>query len=238
MSGWGPRRFWTDVSVRPADGGGHALWLDDRAARTPGKLPLVLPTAALAAAVAAEWQAQDREIRPQAMPMTRMANSAIEKVAPRLPEVAAAVAAYGSADLLCYRAPGPPELVRRQAAWDAPLAWAAQRYGARLVLAQGVMPVAQPPQALARLGAAVAAHPPFPLTALHDLVALTGSLVLGLAAAEDHLPAAEAWRLSRIDEDWQAEQWGADAEATAAADARRLDLDLAKRFLVLARTPD
>lgn len=238
MSGaWAPKRFWTEAGVAPAEGGWTVL-LDGRQAKTPGKSPLVLPSCALAEAVAAEWQAQERELDPETMPFTKMANSAIEKVAPLRPEIAQMVAEYGGTDLLCYRAPGPEELIRRQRAWDRMLDWAEERFGARLVATEGVMHVPQDGAALERLAAEVHAVGPYELAALHDLVALTGSLVLGLAVAQDHLALDEAWALSRIDEDFQAEQWGADDEASAVAARKRRDLEQAKRFLDLVRLPD
>jgi chaperone required for assembly of F1-ATPase len=225
MSGWAPRRFWTEATVRAEDDG-FAVLLDGRQVRTPGKAALLLPTRALAQAVAAEWQAQEREIRPQTMPFTRMANTAIEKVRPQKAGVVAEIARYGATDLLCYRAPGPAELQLRQREWDAPLDWAARRHGARLLPTEGVIPVAQP------------AQDAFGLTGLHDLVALTGSLVLGLAVAEDALGVDEGWRLSRLDEDWQAEQWGVDDEAAAAAALKRRGFGEARAFLDLCRQPD
>jgi chaperone required for assembly of F1-ATPase len=229
------KRFWTRAEAVP-DAGGHAIHLDGKPVRTPAKAPLILPTPALAQAVVAEWQAQGDRIDPAAMPLTRSANSAIDKVAPAQAEVARIVASYGATDLLCYRAGSPGTLVAAQMAWDAPLDWAKSAIGVHLRVVQGVMPVAQDPAALAILGRRVAGFPPFELTALHDLVALSGSLVLGLAVADGALAADEAWRLSRIDEDFQIAQWGEDVEAAAAAARRQGDFLHAQRFLALART--
>lgn len=216
---WGPRRrFWTAASTQ-AQADGHAVLLDDRSLRTPAGSPLVVPTAALAAAIATEWNALATEILPDRLPLTRAANAAIDRVAPDPAPVADAVAAYGGTDLLCYRADGPAELVDRQAAaWDPWLAWAAARYGAPLLTATGIMHQPQPPASLAALRTAVGAADPFTLTALHELVALSGSLILGLAVADAALDPITAWALSRLDETWQAEQWGIDAEAEAAAE--------------------
>jgi chaperone required for assembly of F1-ATPase len=234
VSGWQRKRFWKEVSV-VAEAGGFGLRLDDRVLRTPGKAPLVVPGAALAEAVAAEWRAQDGGIDPGAMPFTRMSNSAIEKVAPEAGAVARTVAEYGATDLTCYRAEAPAALVARQAAWDPMLDWAAEALGARLVPTPGVMPVPQDGAALARLGGAVRALGPFELAAFHDLVALSGSLILGFAVARDRLTAAEGWRLSRIDEDWQSEVWGRDDEAAIVADRKFSEFRFAKSYFDLVR---
>ncbi len=237
MTGWKAKRFWKAAAAAP-EGEGFAVRLDGRPVRTPAKRPMILPTRAMAEAVAAEWAAVGAEVDPRRMPVTRAANAAIDKVATQFDEVAAMIAAYGGSDLLCYRATGPEALVRAQAAaWDPMLDWAARTYGARLVATQGVVPVAQPPEAVARLAAEVFACSPFQLTALHDLVALTGSLVLGLAATGEGVDAHDLWRLSRFDEDWQAAEWGEDAEAVAAAERKRGDFLSAGRFWRLAAVP-
>jgi chaperone required for assembly of F1-ATPase len=221
MAEWAPKRFWTAAAVAPRDAG-FGVVLDGRPLRTPAKHELLVPTRALAQAIADEWEAQVEVLVPATMPMTRMSNTAIDRVAGQHAEVAAYVAGYGATDLLCYRDAGPGELARRQAAgWDPILDWAAQTFGARLRTTGGVMPVTQPTEALDRLGAAVAGVDAFALTGLHDLVSLSGSLVLGLAVLRGRLGPDEAWTLSRIDEDWQIEQWGSDAEAEEAAGNRR-----------------
>ena len=237
MTGWQARRFWTTVSVEP-EGAGFAVRLDARPVKTPAKQPLTLPTRAMAEAVAAEWAAVEAGIDPRRMPVTRAVNAAIDKVAAQFDEVTALVAAYGGSDLLCYRAAAPEALARAQAeAWDPLLDWAARAHGARLVTTRGVVPVAQPPEAVARLAAAVSACSAFQLTALHDLVALTGSLVLGIAATGEGFDPDELWRLSRIDEDWQAALWGRDEEAAEAAERKRADFLRAGRFWTLASLP-
>lgn len=234
IGGWKAKRFWTDVSVREAEGG-FAVFLDARQVMTPGKLPLIVPTRAMAEAIAEEWQAQQDEIQPLTMPVTRAANSAIERVRPQQPEVAAMLAAYAETDLTCHRAETPPELVERQArAWDPLLDWAAAAHGARLTPTRGVLPVGQPPASLAALSARVAALDPFQLTALHDLVTLSGSLILGLAVAERHLDPETAWAMSRIDEEWQIEQWGRDEEADEAMEIKRAQFLQADRFWALS----
>lgn len=230
MSVWAARRFWTTASAVPVEGG-YTVHLDARPVRTPLKAPLVVPTLALAEAIAAEWQAQEGTVNPETMPFTRTANSAIDKVAPQMDEVAAMLAAYGGSDLLCYRAEGPPELVQRQAeAWDPILIWALEAIGSDLVVTAGVMHVEQPPEALMRLHQRVAALTPFQLAAFHDLVALSGSLVLALAVTQRRVTAVEAWTLSRIDEDWQISLWGEDEEAAEVAARKEAAFLQADRF--------
>ena len=230
MSEWAAKRFWKEATVGEEEDG-HVVLLDGRPIRTPSRAPLALPTRALAAAVAEEWDRQEEIIRPATMPMTRFANTAQDRVAPEFDAVARMVAAYGETDLLCYRAEGPAELVRRQReAWDPLLDWAAERFAARLHPTAGVVPVAQPAEALDRLAVAVMDRSPWRLTALHELVVLTGSLVAGLAVAEGVRTPEDAWTLSRIDEDWQISQWGSDSEAEAAAARRRAEFLDAVRF--------
>jgi len=233
MSAWAARRFWTDATVR-AEAGGHAVMLDARPVRTPLKVPLILPTEDLAQEIAAEWQAQGDVVDPATMPFTRTANSAIDTVTPHLQTVAAQISAYGGSDLLCYRATGPQALILRQAqAWDPLLEWAVRDLDAPLVQTFGIMPVAQPQDSLAALAARVGALGPFHLAAFHDLVALSGSLLLGLAVSAGRITAPEAWGLSRLDEDWQADQWGADEEAAAVAALKRQAFLTADRFFAL-----
>lgn len=237
MSEWKARRFWTSASVRLAGAGdGWEVVLDARPLRTPGKRPLLLPTRALAEAVAAEWDAQSDLIDPHAMPLTRAANSAIEKVAPQFHEVVLMLGEYGGTDLLCYRAEAPEALVTREAeGWDPLIDWAATELRAPLRITHGVVPVPQDPTVLLKLQAEIAALDPFGLTALHDLVTLPGSLVLGLAVIRGRLDAAAAHRLSRIDEEFQAEGWGRDAEADEAAAGRLAAMLDAERFWRLGR---
>lgn len=233
MSAWTPRRFWTAAGVVPAEGG-FTVALDDKPVRTPLKAMLVLPTEALAHEIVAEWQAVEGKVDPARMPFTRMANSAIDKVAPQIEAVAAMLAEYGGSDLICYRAERPAGLVAQQAErWDPLLAWAAADLSAPLVATSGVMHRAQPEPSLAALHRAVRAFTPFQLTAFHDLVALSGSLVLALAVTRGRLGAEEAWALSRIDEAWQIQEWGEDEEAAEVAALKRGDFLRADRFFGL-----
>ncbi|MFO1202169.1 MAG: ATP12 family protein [Tabrizicola sp.] len=230
MSVWSARRFWTTASAVPVEGG-YTVHLDGRPVRTPLKAPLILPTMGLAEAVAAEWQAQDGKVRPETMPFTRTANSAIDKVAAQQAEVVDMLAAYGDSDLLCYRAEGPADLVARQAAgWDPLLDWAAKALHAPLVATAGVIHIEQPGESLEALHAQVAALTPFQLSAFHDLVAISGSLILALAVTQGRLTAEEAWSLSRIDEDWQISLWGEDEEAAENASLKREAFLQADRF--------
>lgn len=227
------KRFWTRAASRP-EAAGFGVSLDARPLKTPAGLPLVVPTEALAGAIAAEWDALADTIAPERLPLTRAANAAIDRIAPRPEPVVDALADYGQNDLLCYRATGPDALVSRQAAaWDPWLIWSARALHAPLVAVAGVIHQPQPPGSLAALRDAVAAHDPFALAGLHSLVSLSGSLLLGLAVSRGALAPEAAWELARLDETWQAEQWGIDAEAGAAAEAARADFLSAARLLAL-----
>ncbi len=235
MSGWSAKRFWTRADVVEQDAG-FAVELDGRPVKTPAKAPLVLPTRALAEAVAAEWDAQQGHVRPETMPLTRWSNSAIDTVTPQFDAVVEIVAAYGATDLVCYRAETPAGLVARQAeGWDPLMQFAARDLGAPLVATTGVIPVAQPPASLARLEAAVRTLDPFALTAFHDLVSLSGSLVLGFAVIRGVAAPEALWDVSRLDEAWQAEVWGSDDEAEAAAALKRQTFLDAFKFHELSR---
>ena len=230
MSGWVPKRFWTDAAVVP-NGEAFAVALDGRPVRTPLKARLTVPTRVFAEEVAREWQAQGEVIDPSIMPATRLANAAIDKVEAQREEVVEMLVSYGGSDLLCYRAEGPEALVGRQRErWDPLLAWAHQALGAELRIATGVMPVEQTEADLQSLRAPVEVMDPFELAALHDLVVLSGSLVLALAVTEGRLSAEEAWSLSRLDEEYQIEEWGEDEEAAEAAARRRAAFLDAARF--------
>ncbi|SHE64554.1 Chaperone required for the assembly of the F1-ATPase [Ruegeria intermedia] len=230
MSDWKPKRFWTSSAVVETDGG-YTVELDGRRVKTPAKAALVLPTRAMAEAVAREWDAQEKEIDPATMPFTRSANAAIDKVTHQHAEVADMLADYGDSDLLCYRATHPRELARRQAEqWDPALDWAAETLGARLQVVAGVVHQPQPAEAVNRLRDMVHALDAFRLAAFHDLVSLSGSLILGFAAARNWRKPDEIWRISRLDESWQAEQWGDDDEAVQAAEIKRAAFLHAKQF--------
>ena len=230
------KRFWKTVALVAADDGGFGVTLDARPVRTPARVPLVLPTRALADAVLAEWAAQGDEVDPRTMPMTGLSNAAIDRVLPDPSLFVTQIAAYAETDLLCYRADAPATLVARQAdAWDPLLAWARTRYGIALKVTAGIVHVAQPPETLARLRTAVAAQDAHALAALSPLVTIGGSLVAALAVAERMIDADAAFDLTHLDELWQVERWGEDALATEARTLRRADFIAAARFLDLSR---
>ena len=214
MSEWAMKRFWKVVEIAEADDG-YSVTLDGRSVMTPAKRALVMPTRGIADQVAREWDAQVDTVDPGKMPWTRSANAAIDKVATQRAEVIEHLAGYAGSDLVCYRAEGPDTLVARQAkAWGGLLDWVEAQFSARLAITEGVMPIEQEPSQVAALVGTMQAMSDFQLTGFHDLVTLSGSYVIGLAAAENHLPADELWSISRLDEDWQIEQWGEDEEAS------------------------
>jgi chaperone required for assembly of F1-ATPase len=230
MGDWKQKRFWKEVSVAETEGG-FTVELDGRRVKTPAKALLELPTAKMARAIAAEWDAQEDGVDPETMPFTRSANAAIDKVRHQHGEVADMLAEYGDSDLLCYRAENPQGLVRRQAEqWDPALDWADSVLGARLQPRSGVLHQPQDKAALGVLSGQVHAMSDFQLAAFHDLVSISGSLVLGFAAAKGWRKPEEIWLISRLDEIWQEEQWGPDEEALIAAAAKRGAFLHAKAF--------
>ncbi len=234
MSDWQPKRFWKTATATACEGGFTVL-LDKRSVRTPAKSALTVPTMAMAQAIAAEWDAQEDKIDPGTMPVTRGANATIDKVRTQRHEVIGLLAEYGDSDLLCYRAAGPEELIKRQAdGWDPMLAWADAELGVRLRVGEGVMHVEQQPQALAKLYQEVAAFDDFALAGVHDLISLSGSLILALAITKNGISVEDAWGLSRIDEHWQIEQWGEDEEAAEAESVKRSAFLDAARFYRLS----
>jgi chaperone required for assembly of F1-ATPase len=224
------KRFWTHAAVTPDRG----VALDGKPVRTPGRAALILPTDALAEAVAAEWNGVGDTLDPRAMPLTGLANAAIDRVAPDPAAFAAGLSRYAASDLVCYRADGPEPLIERQrAAWDPVIAWAQRRYDVSLAVTTGVIPIAQPSATLARLADATAALDPFALAAASPIVTITGSLLLFLALNEGALTPDAAWSAAQLDEDWQAELWGEDPLAADTRAARRREYDAAVRFLSL-----
>lgn len=226
-----PKRFYKSVTVSD-EGNGFAVLLDGRGIRTPAKNKLVVPSSAMAEAIAAEWAAQGEHINPATMPVTRLVNTALDAVSEKMSEVADDIAAYAGNDLLCYRAEAPAGLVSRQAAaWDPPLAWAEKALGAKLNVQTGIMHVEQPAAALASLRAALDRFEAIELAALHIMTTLTGSAVLALAHAEEELSLEDAWAAATVDEDWQSAQWGRDTEAEARLAERLAEFTAASRCL-------
>lgn len=224
------KRFYKAASLGE-DGG---VLLDGRPVRTPARAPLVLPSAALGDAVVAEWAAQGDEVNPRSMPLTGLANAAIDRVAADAQVFADGLARYAEADLLLYRAAEPEELVARQAAaWDPLLGWAAARYDVSFTVTTGIVHRAQPAATIERLREVVRARDAFALAGLAPLVTVGGSLVAALAVAEGAIGADQAFLATQVDEDWQAERWRADTLAVAARAAREADFLAGARFLAL-----
>ncbi len=227
------KRFYKEVSAAPAEGG-FVIRLDGRPVRTPKKAELKLPTEALAEAVAAEWRAQGERIEPASMPLCRLANTAIDWVRPERKQVCALIAGYGETDLVCYPAPEPEELAARQAAaWRPLLDWATRRYDARLRATRSLQPAPQDAAALAALRQAVDRYDDMRLMALHDLVTISCSLVIGLALAEGEIDLEQGWAAAQADELFQAERWGEDEEAASRRARLKGELAAALRFLEL-----
>jgi chaperone required for assembly of F1-ATPase len=225
------KRFWKEVTAEP-EGTGWTIRLDGRPVRTPARAPLVVPTPALADAIADEWRGASDTIDPRAMPLTGLANAAIDRVAPDPAAFANGLARYAEADLACYRAEGPSALAARQEErWDALLGWARRRYDVDFATTTGITHVAQPPATVERLAHAVESLDPFRLAGLSPLVAAGGSLVAALAVLERAFSAEDAWTAVSIDDQWQREQWGSDADAETALENRRRDFMAGARFL-------
>jgi chaperone required for assembly of F1-ATPase len=233
------KRFWDNAVAVPRPEGGHAVLLDGRPLRLPGGAALATRSAALAEAIAAEWQAaggaKDGEMSMEEVPLTRLLGTAQDRVAPNPAAMVEGLARYGETDLLCYRAEDPTLAVMQAREWQAWLDWAAEAHGARLVVTEGLMPVPQPAESLARLRDALAARRVEELAALGLAVPVLGSLVLGLAMAEGRLGAEEAHRLASLDETFQETRWGEDAEALDRRARGAADVALAERFLSLVR---
>ena len=227
------KRFWKDASVTP-DGDGWAISLDGKPVRTPARKPLVVPTESLAEAIADEWNSAGERVDPRAMALTGLANAAIDRVAEDPESFAAGLATYGESDLLCYRAAAPRALAERQEkGWDPLLAWARRRFDVDFRTSCGIVHVQQPEATTRRLAHAAASLDPFRLAALSPLVTIGGSLLAALAVLEGAVSAEAAWDAVSIDDQWQLEQWGADADEEERQANRRRDFLAAARFLEL-----
>lgn len=227
------KRFWKLAEVVEADDG-FGVALDGRRVKTPARVELVVPYRGLAEAIAVEWNDCGDENDPLAMSLTGLANAAIDRVAADRDGFAATLAQYAQGDLLCYRAEGPQPLVELQALlWDPLLGWARRRFDVDFTVTAGIMHIAQPDATVQRLAHSVAMLDAFTLAALSPLVTIGGSLVTALAVLEGEAGVEIAWDAVSVDDEWQAEKWGADAEAVAALDLRRRDFGAAARFLSL-----
>lgn len=232
------KRFYKAVSVaeEPSEPGAAVVLLDGKPVKTPGRQAFQLPNEALAEAIAQEWRAQGEEINPHTMPLTKLANTAIDGVRLRQDEVARDILGFAGTDLLCYRADGPAGLVALQdELWNPVLDWARRHLGARFHVAEGVIHVSQPPESLAAVGLVLDEFEPFGLAALHVMTALTGSALLSLAVAKRKLSAEQAWAAAHVDEDWQNRRWGEDAEAMERRRRRFVDFEAAAKLLRLLR---
>lgn len=227
------KRFWRDVSVEPASPG-WTIKLDSRPVKTPARAALVVPTEPLANAIADEWSSVDGEIDPRSMPLTGIANAAVDRVAPDRQAFANGLAHYAEADLVCYRAEGPGALVEQQSKhWDRLLGWARRRYDVDFTTTSGLTHVAQPAATVERLSHCIVALDSFRLAGLSPLVTIGGSLIAALAVLEKAISPEQAWEAVSIDERWQLDQWGSDAEAEVALENRRRDFMAAACFLDL-----
>jgi len=227
------KRFWKSAGAVEREGG-WGVELDGKPVRTPAKEPLAVPTSALAEAIAVEWNSVGDTINPRDLPLTGLANAAIDRVVPDKQAFAAGLARYAEGDLACYRSEGPDALVERQVeSWDSLLGWARRRFDVDFRTTSGILHVDQPPATVERLRHAVAALDAFRLAGLSPLVTIGGSLIASLGVLEGALTPDMAWEAVSIDERWQLEQWGTDAEAEAALENRRRDFLAASRFLEL-----
>jgi chaperone required for assembly of F1-ATPase len=229
------KRFYKTAEPVPA-AGGHGVALDGKLVKTRGRHDLIVPSPPLAAAVAAEWDAQHGEIRSAAMPLTRLAGTTIDRSAAQRDAIVQQVANYAGTDLVCYRAAHPPALAAlQQAVWQPLIDWAADRYGAPLAVTAGVIPASQSAASLAAFTEAVAEYDDFSLTALHAATAACGSLVIALALLEGRLDADQAFAASQLDESFQIEVWGEDAEQAKRRAALAAEIAAAAQFISLLR---
>ncbi len=229
------KRFYKNSGVRPA-GGGYEVLLDGRGVKTPMAGSLILPTQALAEAVAAEWAAQGEIVSPAAMPLTQLANTVLDRIRSARETYCASLAAFAQSDLICHRAEVPAELVRRQdRLWSPLVDWAAERYGARLSIGHGVMPLGQSAEALVALEGAVRALDDWQMAAAGAVAAASGSLVLALALIEGRVDGETACQIALLDEIWQTERWGEDKEEIARQKGIAIDIKAAARFAQLSR---
>ena len=234
MSEWKQKRFWKNVHVVSSEDG-YFIKLDDKILKTPAKRQMMLPTEALAKKVASEWDEQIEEIHPTTMPFTKSANAALDKVSEQYVEVSTLLSEYGETDLLYYRADSPLELQKRQkTGWDPIVKWAENTFKVQINCGTGIVYIPQNEKLFSETRKKINNLSIFELTALYDMVSITGSLILGLAIINGRLSAEEAYQLSRIDEQWQLEQWGEDEEAQVASNLKNMAILHSEEFFALS----
>jgi len=238
MAEWEQKVFWSDVDVGQSDNGFKVL-LDGRDLKTPAKSTLQVPTMALAEGIAAEWRSlKDKKdkIDPEALPLTKLANAAIDKISVQSEPIIEMLAEYATTDLLCYRATSPKGLADRQEQiWQPLLDWFSDTHDVGLEVGSGVMPIRQPTQVLTDCAALLKSYSHFELAAVYDLITLSGSFVIGVATAAGKIEITDAWAASRIDEDWQIAEWGEDEDAMSLAATRQNAFERAAFVLTLLK---
>ena len=234
MSEWKQKRFWKNVRIVSSETG-YFIKLDNKILKTPAKKQMKLPTEALAKKVASEWDEQVEEIDPTTMPFTKSSNAALDKVSEQFAEVSSLLVEYGDTDLLYYRADSPPELQKRQkAGWDPILKWAENTIKVQINYGTGIVYIPQNAKLFSETRRKINKLSIFQLTAFYDMVSITGSFILGLAIIKGRLSAEEAYQLSRIDEQWQLEQWGEDEEAQASSNLKNVAILHSEEFFALS----
>lgn len=235
MAEWAQKVFWTDVDV-VQDGADFKILLDGRGIKTPAKSPLHVPTHKLAMEIAAEWRALENKVDPEKLPLTKLANAAIDKVSVQSELIIEMLAEYATTDLLCYRATSPAKLVsREEQIWQPLLEWFEDVHGIKLQVGSGVMPIQQVDNVLGACTVLLKRFSSFELAAVYDLITLSGSFVIGLAVAGEKVTVSDAWAASRIDEDWQIQEWGTDQDASALAATRQNAFEQAAFVLTLLK---
>jgi chaperone required for assembly of F1-ATPase len=234
MSEWKQKRFWKNAHVVSSETG-YLIKLDDKILKTPAKKQMLLPTEALAKKVASEWGEQVEEIDPTTMPFTKSSNAALDKVSEQFEEVSSLLGEYGDTDLLYYRADSPPELQKRQkTGWDPIVNWAENTFKVQINCGTGIVYIPQDTKLFSEINIKINSLSIFELAAFYDMVSITGSLILGLAIINGRLSAEEAYQLSRIDEQWQLEQWGEDEEAQVASNKKNIAILHSEEFFALS----
>ncbi len=231
-----PKRFYASVATTPVERGGYAVLLDGRPIKTPKKSQVIVPTRAMAEALAAEWQAQTEHIDPSTMPITRIVNTTLDAVTPNLLAVRADLVEFAGSDALCYRAAEPAPLAERQAqVWDLILSWADKALGAKFVTQVGIIHKPQPAATLAAIARAVDTCSAWEIAPLHVMTTITGSVVLALAVKHSALGLDAAWGAAHVDEDWQISTWGEDDEAHDRRNRRWLEIQASAKMLETLR---